>query len=734
VLAGLLAPLVLTSAASAGTVTVTRTFSAQGETSFVVPPNVTSLAVEAVGGSGTDGGHRVATPGTGAEVTGMLPVTPGQTLYLEVDIGGGDPSGGGYSAVALCPRGTVQCTSYAGLPWYLTQPIIAAGGGAPGELPSIGIGANNPGGNGGLLGEAGGAAPTYFAGGGGGASLTAQCAPGEQEGGNGATDGTRGLPEGIGGSGGEGVYRGGGGGGGYFGGCGGGGAGNGFSAGGGGGGGASFVNNPGLTDYLSSLPTVTDYSSDTPAGPSSGSITLSFSDPNGPTPLIDSPRNIQVGALPIFTGVVSHNADDDPQFTLKIEQTHATGGSKGSEPVLQVATETAIAQADGSFTIQSPVALASGTYQAEIIQSLIGGGNQATGRLVTFTVDATPPLISLSAPTDGTYANSPPAMFTGVAGTEPKDSRAISVTVHLGSSSGPPVATAGGFAADDGSYSIPFTQTLPDGTYEAVARQLDNGYGIGTAETEFVVDTVPPSISLSAPAAGAQQPTSPTFSGIAGTTTGDLAAVSIDVYSGSTAFGAPIQVLATSADGSGGFSTPASLALAPGTYTAVASQLDRAGNEGTSGSTTFTVPAPPGPGSSPAPGQGSGSTSKPGAASPSIAIIGSPSGAAGRVRVTLACRGSAGSCIVIATFDTVEHLSGSRVMAVTARPGKRRAKLVVVAGKRVTIETGKQATVTLALNRTGRTLLGEFDRLPVRLRLALGSSRTSLTRSLVVHP
>jgi Glycine rich protein len=201
-----------------------------GEQTFTVPAGVSSVHVVAVGGAG---GATNAAGGAAAEVTGNLPVTPGQTLYVEVGgngsgtgaggfNGGGTGAGGGGGAadVRTSPRAAGLAPDH--------RLIVAGGGGGGG---GVGEGAPGAGGAAGATGgtasegvEEGGHAGTQGAGGIGG-------------GGSGAEGHAGAL--GLGGEGGAAGTIGGGGGGGYYG---GGGGGAGLSiAGGGGGGGSSLV-------------------------------------------------------------------------------------------------------------------------------------------------------------------------------------------------------------------------------------------------------------------------------------------------------------------------------------------------------------------------------------------------------------------------------------------------------------------------------------------------------------
>lgn len=240
-----LACLGLASAASAAE--TTTKFSSAGAHTFIVPAGVESISVELLGGAGgacliSPEGPGTSSGGRGAELTGVLRVTPGEVLSIgvagngkdcaaEAEGGGGGGGAGGGGAAGSGP-------------WF--------GGGGGGGASSI-VAPNAPAGYSPLLavaGGGGGAAGFGLAGGdadspgtgfeaseGGGAGT-------ETEGGQGGISGCN--PPGNagsalrGGRGGTGeVIGGGGGGGGYFGG--GGGAGGTCFPGGGGGGGSSFI-------------------------------------------------------------------------------------------------------------------------------------------------------------------------------------------------------------------------------------------------------------------------------------------------------------------------------------------------------------------------------------------------------------------------------------------------------------------------------------------------------------
>jgi parallel beta-helix repeat protein len=81
--------------------------------------------------------------------------------------------------------------------------------------------------------------------------------------------------------------------------------------------------------------------------------------------------------------------------------------------------------------------------------------------------------------------------------------------------------------------------------------------------------------------------TSVEVSGAAGTASGDMAQVAVNVYAGGTATGSPVQTLnATANSGTGAYSVK-STGLPQGKYTLTASQSDAAGNVGTSSAVTY---------------------------------------------------------------------------------------------------------------------------------------------------
>jgi hypothetical protein len=234
--------------AEAGT-TVTCTFSTVGtEGTFVVPVGVTSIHVVADGAAGTTNANGFS-PGPGAQVSADLAVTPLQTLYVEVGIGGGaggavvGGNGGGESGVRTCSISASGCPALGSA--QDPRLIVAGGGGGAGAFGGGGPGGTggvgsatpcNPGGNGGN----GVGGETGDFGSGGGCSAGGAGGAGSATGGVSGSAGTAGSGGAGGGNGNGSVYGGGGGGGGYYGGGGGGSSGTGPGNSAGGGGGSSY--------------------------------------------------------------------------------------------------------------------------------------------------------------------------------------------------------------------------------------------------------------------------------------------------------------------------------------------------------------------------------------------------------------------------------------------------------------------------------------------------------------
>jgi endonuclease/exonuclease/phosphatase family metal-dependent hydrolase len=201
-----------------------------------------------------------------------------------------------------------------------------------------------------------------------------------------------------------------------------------------------------------------------------------------------------------------------------------------------------------------------------------------------------PPVVTLTAPPNGSSQKSSAPRFTGTAGTA-SGSSAVTVKIYGGAgAAGTPVQTIGDVpVGSDGSWSAQAIAALADGVYSARAEQADARGQVGSSEANtFTVDTAAPRVTLTAPANGSSTKSStPTFGGAAGTSSGDATSVTVKIYSGASATGTQIQTLSASvSNGSWSIVSPV---LAADTYTARAEQADAAGNTGLSSANTFTI-------------------------------------------------------------------------------------------------------------------------------------------------
>ena len=289
---------------------------------------------------------------------------------------------------------------------------------------------------------------------------------------------------------------------------------------------------------------------------------------------VASPTN---NPKPGFSGAAGDASVDIPIVTLKIYSGAGTSGT-----LLETVSVT---PSGAVWSTSLTKALNDGTYTAQAEQS-DKAGNTARSAPSTFTVDTTPPAVSLtSAPA---LTDNPKPSFSGGAGTAPGDIPSVTLKIYSGSSaSGTPIRSVP-VTPTGSTWSTTIAEGLSEGTYTAQAEQSDEAKNTGkSATTTFTVDTTPPAVTLNAVAPFTSD-TTPAFSGGAGTASGDIASVTLSIYSGEGVSGTPIQTVAvapTGATWNAGFAT----ALAEGTYTAEAQQADQAGNVGKSAPSVFTV-------------------------------------------------------------------------------------------------------------------------------------------------
>src|SRR5207248_3102480 len=146
------------------------------------------------------------------------------------------------------------------------------------------------------------------------------------------------------------------------------------------------------------------------------------------------------------------------------------------------------------------------------------------------------------------------------------DNTQVTVQIYAGTKAeGSVVSTATATGTGGAWTSAKASPALSSGQYTAVATQessLGNAAGSSEAQT-FTVDTSSPTVTLD-PVESPSNDTTPSFSGFAS----DSTAVTVQIYAGATAKGAPVSTATASGDGGDWTSAAASPALSSGQYTA----------------------------------------------------------------------------------------------------------------------------------------------------------------------
>jgi hypothetical protein len=294
-------------------------------------------------------------------------------------------------------------------------------------------------------------------------------------------------------------------------------------------------------------------------------------DTSSPTVTLNRPTSPSNDTTPSFTGFAS----DTTAVTVQIY-----AGATASGSVVSTASAT---HTGGDWTSgQASPSLSSGQYTAVAIQESSLGNPSGTSSPVTFTIDTSPPTVTLSQPESPSNNTTP--SFTGTA----SDTTAVNVKIYAGAASeGPVVSTAAATGTGDAWTSGKASPALASGQYTAIASQessLGNPAG-ASAPVTFTVDTSSPVVTLNQPTSPSND-TTPSFTGTASATT----AVTVRIYAGAAAEGTVVSTAAATGTGGAWTSSKAGPALASGQYTATATQESALGNpSGVSAPVTFRV-------------------------------------------------------------------------------------------------------------------------------------------------
>jgi hypothetical protein len=221
---------------------------------------------------------------------------------------------------------------------------------------------------------------------------------------------------------------------------------------------------------------------------------------------------------------------------------------------------------------------------------------------------AASPNLKLESPADGSVSNNQTPTFTGTTDDPFSEEELpffdpVTVRIYRGLTTGTEVqkVESESTSPPGTTWSVGPAQTLPPGTYTAQAEQQHLPEPVGySAPVTFTIDTTPPRVTLTSPASGSSTiGSSQLLSGAGETAHGDLPAITVQLFAGSS-IGSQPALEAVTVEASGGIWSATFGGLNPGTYTARAEQRDEAGNTGMSAPVTFTL-APPPPPPSPTP-------------------------------------------------------------------------------------------------------------------------------------
>jgi len=285
-------------------------------------------------------------------------------------------------------------------------------------------------------------------------------------------------------------------------------------------------------------------------------------------------------------------------------QTPTISGTAGSAPIDILFVKVQLFAGEGAFgkAVEVPVVsgkwsytpkepLPDNSYTVTAVQE-DKAGNKGSAGPVAFVIATNAPHVTFE-PVGSPTRNRTP-ILGGNAGVETVDEHTVSVAIYAGNAIevGTPVQSNPKVAVEAGKWSFAAT-SLADGVYTAVVQQKNKANDVAESVRLFRIDTTPPVVTITQPFNGAIVTVAqPTFAGVAGAGLGDLPTVTLRIYSGPAAVGAPLNTLTLSTAGGAWSSASAGPTLPNGIYTAVVEQGDEAGNTATSTS-AFAVNLPP---------------------------------------------------------------------------------------------------------------------------------------------
>jgi len=273
---------------------------------------------------------------------------------------------------------------------------------------------------------------------------------------------------------------------------------------------------------------------------------------------------------PVLSGAAGVSLGDEPSVTITIYAGASVGG--------KVVVAQAVSGAGGTWSYKA-AHLTEGEYTAQASQS-DEAGNVGFGKAVTFSVDTTPPAVSLTSPESHVELNGSRPTFSGSAGDEPGDDPLITLKIYSGSSVSDSLYTKVEVKPEADHHWTTGVDgpALPNGEYTAIAEQSDDAGNVGKSKppVTFTIATV---VTLDTSrfvqrASGLFTGPTPSFDGTAGTVSGDGESVILSIYEGVVASGTPLVKLEGKLNGAGAWAVGPVPRLEDGTYIVQAEQVD----------------------------------------------------------------------------------------------------------------------------------------------------------------
>jgi hypothetical protein len=298
---------------------------------------------------------------------------------------------------------------------------------------------------------------------------------------------------------------------------------------------------------------------------------------------------LATNATPSFTGTAATGPEDSKSVTVNVYK----GTTPTGTPVKVPGT---VNGTTWKAAVPSTAALAGGTYTAAATQE-DEAKNIGTSAPVTFTVDATPPAVTLTEPAGNHEFHVAKLPFKGAAGVASGDLPSVSLNIYEGSSVSGKLADKVPIPPSGASWAIT-GPGLANGTYTAQAEQNDDVGNVGkSTPVTFTIAMTSPAVTLNTLGLVLRGPKlvsgpSPSFNGTAGTAPEDESVV-VNLYPGTSASGSVVEQVTATRSGTSWTAGPVA-ALPEGIYTAQAEQAAHAPDvNGFSKSSTFTVDATP---------------------------------------------------------------------------------------------------------------------------------------------